>query len=59
MKIKALTSFAGQVSMHEGQTRTCEETEIVKKLIEVGYVEVLGSDSADKNEATQKASKKK
>lgn len=44
MKIKAITNFAGAVTMHEGETRTCKETSTIRELIEAGYVEVLEPD---------------
>lgn len=53
MKIKATANFAGVVTMHEGETRTCEATSTIRELIEAGYVEVLEPDTA------RKASKKK
>lgn len=44
MKIKAITNFAGAVTMHEGEIRTCKETSTIRELIEAGYVEVLEPD---------------
>lgn len=58
MKIKAVTNFAGAVSMHEGETRTCEKTAVIQELIQAGYVEVLEPDPGEKKETAQKASKK-
>lgn len=65
MKIKALTSFAGQVSMYEGQVRVCEQTETIQALIRDGYVEVLKenedaeSKRAENIEATPETEEKK
>ncbi|MCI7301316.1 hypothetical protein NIA71_01285 [Ihubacter massiliensis] len=53
MKIKALTSFAGKVSMYEGQVRVCEQTETIKALIRDGYVEVLKEDEDTESKKTE------
>ena len=47
MKIKAITNFAGPVSMYEGQIRVCEKTDTITALINDGYVEVLEEEKAE------------
>lgn len=36
---KALKSFSGAISMHEGETREIEDAEIVADLTKAGYIE--------------------
>lgn len=36
---KALKSFSGAISMHEGETREIDDAEIVADLTEAGYIE--------------------
>jgi hypothetical protein len=36
---KALKSFSGIISMHEGETREIKDAEIVADLLKAGYVE--------------------
>ena len=36
---KALKSFSGIISMHEGETREIKDTEIVADLTKAGYIE--------------------
>lgn len=36
---KALKSFSGVISMHEGETREIEDAEIVADLTKAGYIE--------------------
>lgn len=50
MKIKALTNFAGPVSMYEGQVRICEKTATITALINDGYVEVIEEGQEGKSE---------
>lgn len=60
MKIKAVTNFAGAVTMHDGEIRLCEETETIRELIQAGYVEVLEPDTEVQEETdTKKVGKKK
>lgn len=35
---KALKSFAGIVSMHEGETREIEDADVVADLLKAGYI---------------------
>lgn len=36
---KALKSFSGVISMHEGETREIENAEVVSDLLKAGYIE--------------------
>lgn len=36
---KALKSFSGVISMHEGETREIEDAELVADLLKAGYIE--------------------
>lgn len=39
MKIKALCSFCGRITMAEGETRECSNEYIINDLLKAGYVE--------------------
>lgn len=41
MKIKALCSFSGRITMTEGETRECDNEYIVNDLLRAGYVEAV------------------
>jgi len=36
---KALKSFSGAISMHEGETREIEDADVVADLLMAGYIE--------------------
>ena len=36
---KALKSFSGTISMHEGETREIDNAELVADLLKAGYIE--------------------
>lgn len=36
---KALKSFSGAISMHEGETREIDDAELVEDLLKAGYIE--------------------
>lgn len=36
---KALKSFSGAISMHEGETREIDNAELVADLLQAGYIE--------------------
>lgn len=38
MEIRALKNFCGTITMSKGEVRECEETEVVKDLLKVGYI---------------------
>lgn len=46
MKIKALCSFAGVISMAKGEVRDCENMDAVKDLLDSGYVEKVKTGTA-------------
>ena len=39
MKYKALISFAGKVSMYEGEIKEITDNEVVSDLLKAGYIE--------------------
>ena len=41
MKIKALCSFAGAISMAKNEVKDCDDSFIVNDLLSCGYVEVV------------------
>lgn len=41
MKIKALCSFSGRITMAKGETRECNNEYIVNDLLRAGYVEAV------------------
>ena len=60
-KVKALTSFAGIISMSVGEVAEIEDNAILKDLKAAGYVEVLEKEeqTVEKDEKKAKSSKKK
>lgn len=54
MLVKALTSFAGKVSMYEGEVREITDKAIVDDLLRAGYVEP----EAQEAEIVEKPAKK-
>lgn len=46
MKIKALCSFAGVVSMAKGEIKDCENMDVVNDLLDSGYVEAVKAGAA-------------
>ena len=57
MKIKALVSFAGKLSMVKGEITDCEHEVIFNDLIKAGYVEEVKA--AEPKKDTRKNSKAK
>ncbi|MCM3599387.1 hypothetical protein M3175_01485 [Robertmurraya korlensis] len=49
MKVKALVSFAGVISMAFKEVREIEDKDICEDLIRAGYVEPLESEEQDEN----------
>lgn len=45
MRVKAKTSFAGKISMYEGEIREIEEGEILDDLLAAKYVEKVVENS--------------
>lgn len=58
MAYKALTSFAGVVSMTQGDIVDKLDSEIAKDLLRAGYIEEIGGDKP-KTEKSSKPSKSK
>lgn len=58
MAYRALTSFAGVVSMTQGDTIEKIDAEIAKDLLRAGYIEEIGGDKP-KTEKSSKPSKNK
>jgi hypothetical protein len=58
MAYRALTSFAGVVSMTQGDTIEKIDSEIAKDLLRAGYIEEIGGDKP-KTEKSSKPSKNK
>lgn len=63
MKVKALTSFSGKISMYMGEERDLSTKELIDDLVKAGYVKVI-DETPPQNETppedkTKKAEKKK
>jgi hypothetical protein len=58
MAYRALTSFAGVVSMTQGDTIEKIDAEIAKDLLQAGYIEEVGGDKP-KTDKSSKSSKSK
>lgn len=60
MKIKALTSFCGALSMGKGQEMECNDDVVLQDLLQAGYVEALESTpkGAKKNESKRNNNKR-
>lgn len=41
MKVKALQSFTGVLTMHKGMVADCDNEVVVRDLLEAGYVELV------------------
>ena len=59
MLVKALTSFAGAVSMGAGETRDIDDKAILRDLIAAGYVEAEKVANAKEAEIVEKPKAKK
>lgn len=58
MKIKALRSFCGRISMAEGEIRECNNEYVVNDLLKAGYVEaVVPPPSEEKDKKTTRRKK--
>lgn len=55
MKIKALVSFSGALSMAAGEVRDCEDRAVLDDLLQAGYVEPV--EKAEKPSGKKKAVK--
>lgn len=56
-KVKAIVGFGGNVSMFAGEVKTITDNDIVKDLVDAGYVEVIDK-PADKGETKADTKKK-
>ncbi|MBS5604580.1 hypothetical protein [Hungatella effluvii] len=50
MKVKALKSFSGAISMYAGEVRDIQTQAILDDLIEAGYIEPVAQRRGAKNE---------
>ena len=50
MKIKAVCSFAGTLSMAKGEIKDCEDVDVVNDLLACGYAEAVETPSLKKTE---------
>lgn len=48
MKVKALKSFSGLLTMHTGEVKDIEEEEVLTDLLQACYVEEVKTDIAKK-----------
>lgn len=51
MKIRALVSFTGAISMHKDEERDCNNKVILSDLLNAGYIEEVKKEKSDKNES--------
>ena len=56
-KVKAITSFAGIVSMSAGEIREIDDNTVLSDLLSAGYVEELSEKKADAPKAPAKKKK--
>lgn len=54
MLVKALTSFAGKISMYAGEVREIEKGEILDDLLAAKYVEAAGEKPGENSAPTPK-----
>ena len=60
MLVKALTSFAGKLSMYADEIREVEEDEVIRDLLKIGYIEeIKEAETVEKKVQPKKAHKKK
>lgn len=59
MLLKALTSFAGKISMYEGEVREVEDKELIQDLLHAGYVEIEAQEAEIVKKPAKKKAKKK
>lgn len=57
MRIKALVGFTGAFSMSKGQVFECDNEDILKDLLQAGYVEEVPEKGKVKNENKRSNSK--
>lgn len=54
MKVKAIKSFVGVVSMNLGEEKDLQPSEVVNDLVKAGYVKVIDDKPATPKKATEK-----
>lgn len=57
MKIKALISFAGSISMYAGEERECNDKVMLSDLLKAGYIEEVKAEKSGKNESKRNKNK--
>lgn len=55
MKVKALTSFSGAISMSKGEERDIKNDVLLKDLMQAGYVEALEAEEKSEEKADEEA----
>lgn len=58
MIVKALVSFAGKLSMMEGETRNIKDMTIVKDLLNAKYIEEVKTESVEEKPKKRTVKKK-
>ncbi len=53
MKIRALESFSGAISMRKGEIRECDNKVTLKDLLKAGYIEEVKEKKSKENELTE------
>lgn len=51
MKIRALVSFTGAISMHKDEERECNNKVTLSDLLKAGYIEKVKQEKSGKNES--------
>ena len=59
MLVKALTSFAGKISMHAGEIKEIADEAIVRDLLRAGYVEPEVQEAEIVEKPVEKSTKRK
>lgn len=59
MLLKALTSFAGKISMYAGEVREVEDKQLIQDLLQAGYVEIEAQEAEIVEKPAKRSTKKK
>lgn len=59
MKVEALTSFCGVLSMAKGEIRECDDDIVLSDLLSAGYVREVRADPGKKSKSPARRSVKK
>ena len=59
MKVKALKSFAGKISMYGGEVGEIEDKELLQDLLRAGYIEIEAEEAEVVEKPAEKKKKKK